>query len=232
MTASEVGLHYGGIRADLVGQAVGDLGAEVEHHHAVREGQEEVHVVLDEQHRDAPFGDAADDARDARQLGRREPGRRLVEQYQPRLAGESARDLQQPPLAERKRRHVTTHIGQPDELDQLFRPAAALRLLRENTAQLDVAVATVGASAETAIRLTGGHPGVVALVLVSPPASALGGPLSLPCVCIAGEDEPGQAGLLAAAAEAGARVELVKSLPEVGRLAMRWLEKASKHPES
>jgi hypothetical protein len=138
-------------------------------------------------------------------------------------------------------RGVGASQGQRGDGDaRLEDAAAALRLLRENTTQLDVAVATVGASAETAVRLTSEHPGVVALVLVSPPASALGGPLGLPLLCIAGEDEPGQAGLLAAAAEAGGRVELVtgadarfqKCLPEVGRLALRWLERASKHPES
>ena len=118
--------------------------------------------------------------------------------------------------------------------------AAALRLLRENTAQVDVAVATVGASAETAVRLASEHPGVVALVLVSPPASALRRPVGVPLLCIVGEDEPGRAGLLAAAAEAGGRVEVVagadarfqRSLPEVGRVALRWLDGASKHLES
>lgn len=118
--------------------------------------------------------------------------------------------------------------------------AAALRLLRENTAQLDVAVATVGASAETAVLLASEHPGVVALVLVSPPASALQRRVGVPLLCIAGEDEPGRAGLLAAATEAGGRVEVVagadarfqRSLPQVGRVALRWLEGVSKHLES
>lgn len=116
----------------------------------------------------------------------------------------------------------------------------ALRLLRENTEQLDVAVAAVGASAGTAIRLAAEHPGIAGLVLVSPPATALGGPIELPLLCIVGEDEPGRTGLLAAAGEAGGRVETVggsdarfqRNLPEVGRAALRWLEGVGKRLES
>ena len=118
--------------------------------------------------------------------------------------------------------------------------AGALRLLRENTGAVDVAAAAVGASAETAIALAGEHPGIVAVVLVSPPASVLTGRPGVPLLCIVGEDEPGRAGLLAAAGEAGARVRVVggadgrfqRNLPEVGRMALRWLEGADKHPES
>jgi uncharacterized protein len=118
--------------------------------------------------------------------------------------------------------------------------AGALRLLRENTGAVDVAVAAVGESAEAALALARRHPGVVALVLVSPPASFLGEPAGCPLLCILGEDEPGRAGLVAGAAEAGGRVELVagadarfqRNLPQVGRLALRWLEGSGKHPES
>ncbi|HUM10173.1 MAG TPA: alpha/beta hydrolase [Myxococcaceae bacterium] len=116
----------------------------------------------------------------------------------------------------------------------------ALRLLRENSGEVDVAVAAVGDSADTALRLARDHPGIVAVVLVSPPATALTARLGVPLLCIVGEDEPERAGLLAAAGEASGRVEVVagadarfqRNLPEVGRLALRWLEGASKHPES
>ncbi|HVP62566.1 MAG TPA: alpha/beta hydrolase [Myxococcaceae bacterium] len=118
--------------------------------------------------------------------------------------------------------------------------AGALRLLRENTGEVDVAVAAVGASAETAVALTREHPGIVAVVLVSPPAAAVAARVDFPLLCIVGEDEPGRAGLLAAVGEAGGRVEVVagtdarfqRNLPEVGRVALRWLEGASKHLES
>ena len=119
--------------------------------------------------------------------------------------------------------------------------AGALRLLRDNTGVVDAAVAAVGASAETAVRLVSEHPGVVALTLVSPPPATLAtGVVRAPFLCIVGEHEAGRAGLLAAASEAGGRVEVVsgadarfqRNLPEVGRLALRWLEGAGKQPES
>jgi alpha/beta superfamily hydrolase len=118
--------------------------------------------------------------------------------------------------------------------------AGALRLLRENTGAVDVAVAAVGGSAEAALALARQNPGIVALVLVSPPAGVLGAAVGCPLLCILGEDEPGRAGLVASAAEGGGRVEVVagadarfqRNLPEVGRLALRWLEGAGKHAES
>ena len=118
--------------------------------------------------------------------------------------------------------------------------AGALRLLRENAGVVDVALAAFGDSAETALRLVGEHPAVVAVALVSPSPGALAGGVQVPLLCIVGEHEPGRTGLLAAASEAGGRVEVVpgadvrfqRNLPEVGRLALRWLEGADKSPES
>ena len=118
--------------------------------------------------------------------------------------------------------------------------AGALRLLRENTGTVDVAVAAVGGSAETAVRLVGEHPGVVAVTLVSPPPEAVTAGVRAPFLCIVGEHEPGRTGLLAAASEGGGRVEVVsgadarfqRNLPDVGRLALRWLEGAGNSPES
>jgi len=127
-----------------------------------------------------------------------------------------------------------------DDASRLADSAAALRVLRENTTLLEVAVASVGASAETALRLVGEHPGVVAVVLVSPPAGLLGAASGVPLLCIVGEDEPGRVGLAAAVAEVGGRLEVVagadarfqRNLPQVGRSALRWLGRAVKPPES
>jgi uncharacterized protein len=118
--------------------------------------------------------------------------------------------------------------------------AGALRLLRENTGVTDVAVAAVGESAETALRLVREHAGVVAVALISPPLTALATPVPAPLLCIVGEHEPERPGLLAAASGSRGRVEVVsgadarfqRNLPEVGRLALRWLEAADKQPES
>src|SRR5688572_14172832 len=126
---AKVGLHHGGLRAHFLRRAFGDARAEVEHHHAAGERQQEAHVVLDQQHRDAALRDAADDAGQAVELGRREPRRRLVEQDDARLAGKRARDLEQAALAERQRADVgVAQPGEADEFDQLF-GAPALPLL-------------------------------------------------------------------------------------------------------
>src|SRR5688572_16777220 len=45
---AEIGVHHRRVGADALRRAFGDLGAEIEHHHAVRERQQEVHVVLDQ----------------------------------------------------------------------------------------------------------------------------------------------------------------------------------------
>lgn len=127
-----------------------------------------------------------------------------------------------------------------DAASRLEDAAGALRLLRENAAAVEVAVAAVGESALTALGLACAHPGIVAVALVSPPPGALAARPAVPLVCIVGEDEPGRAGLVASVGEGGGRVEVVpgadarfqRNLPEVGRLALRWLEGAGKHPES
>ncbi len=108
--------------------------------------------------------------------------------------------------------------------------------------QLDVAVAAVGRICRARPSAwPSEHPGVVGLVLVSPPAARAGDRLGVPLLCIVGEDEPGQAGLAALAAAGGwpawssvpgADARFQRNLPEVGRLALRWLERTSKHPES
>src|SRR5262245_18363018 len=58
---AEVGVHDRALRADFLRRALGDARAEIQHHYALRERQEEAHVVLDEQHRDPAARDAADD---------------------------------------------------------------------------------------------------------------------------------------------------------------------------
>ena len=127
-----------------------------------------------------------------------------------------------------------------DAASRLEDAAGALRLLRENAGTVDVALAAVGDSALTALGLVREHPGVVAVSLVSPPPGALAASVRVPLLCIVGEHEPGRTGLVAAATEAGGRVEVVagadarfqRNLPEVGRLALRWLEGVGNHPES
>jgi uncharacterized protein len=126
-----------------------------------------------------------------------------------------------------------------DEASRREDAAGALRLLRENTGVVDVAVAGVGASAGTVLALAKEHAGIVAVALVNPPADAISPP-GVPFLCIVAEEEPERAGLVAAVTETGGRVEVVpgadarfqRNLPEVGRLALRWLQGAGKPLES
>ena len=92
-----------GSRRTSSGVPSGDLDAEVEHHDVVADVHHEVHVVLDEQHADAPIvGEAAHEVRQLGGLGVAESGRRLVEQQHARLGGDRARDGQQPALTVRQ----------------------------------------------------------------------------------------------------------------------------------
>src|SRR5260370_9406085 len=94
----EIGVHHRRVGAYFSGKAIRDLGAEVEHYDALRERQQEMHVVLDQEYRDAAGSDAADDLAEPRALCRRETRGRLGEQDQARLPGRPPRKPQQPPL--------------------------------------------------------------------------------------------------------------------------------------
>jgi len=117
---------------------------------------------------------------------------------------------------------------------------AALRLLRENADLTDTAVAVVEDSLSTGLQLTQLHPGIIGLVLVSPPADPVLVTVSVPLLCIAGALEPGQAGLAALVQQAGGRLvpvpeadrRFLRHLPRVGRATVEWLPRLAKAPES
>jgi uncharacterized protein len=118
---------------------------------------------------------------------------------------------------------------------------AALTLLRENAEQTEVAVAAVGASAQTALALAASQPDIVGLALISP-----AGPLDLTSLaahllCVVGESEESASEQLSAALssvparlvvipEADARFH--RNLALVGRTVIRWLPSASKPSDS
>ena len=102
----------------------------------MRERQEEMHDMLDQEHRDAARSDAADDAGKARAFGRRQPGGWLVEEDEARLAGERARDLEEPPLAEGERGHIgPRELAEADELHELRGALAPARFFRARAAE-------------------------------------------------------------------------------------------------
>src|SRR5579883_364591 len=77
-----------------IGRPVGDLPAMVEGHDPVGETPHELHVVGDDDHRDPQPADALDQAHEVRRLFRRHARRGLVQEQEPRAAGEGPRDLQ------------------------------------------------------------------------------------------------------------------------------------------
>src|SRR5262249_15159720 len=101
-------------------------------------------------------------------------------------------------------------------------------------------VAVVEESFLTGLRLAQAHPGIVGLVLVSPPPDPLLVTLTLPVLCIVGALEPGQAGLASLVQQAGGPMATVpeadrrflRNLPRVGQAAMEWLPRLTKGPES
>ena len=81
----------------------------MEHHRAFGERQDDLHDVLDDDQRDAARVDAAHQADRRLHLGRIEAGQGLVQQQQPRLGRQRARDLQ--PLAPRRAEHARAPVG-------------------------------------------------------------------------------------------------------------------------
>jgi hypothetical protein len=71
-----------------------DLAPEIERHDLVADRHDEMHVMLDQQHGDAPLvADAADQVAQLPDFAVVEAARRLVEQEEPRLRGERAREF-------------------------------------------------------------------------------------------------------------------------------------------
>src|SRR5215208_1486295 len=119
---AEVGLDDGGVRAHLGGCPLGDLAAEIEDVHAVGDRHHEVHVVLDEQDGERVLlAEALDQQPEVADLLVVEAAGGLVEQQQPRLRGERARDLDALERAEREPdRRVVRNLAQPEVAERLL----------------------------------------------------------------------------------------------------------------
>ncbi len=83
-----------GIGTDLVWRAVGDALAVIEHDDPLGNRHDELHVVLDQQHRDAAVDDAPDRFVDLRRFARIEPGGRLVEHQDLGICRQRAGELE------------------------------------------------------------------------------------------------------------------------------------------
>src|SRR5467141_1116917 len=122
MRRTQVGLDDRGIALHFRGTPFSDLLAVIQHQHPVADIHHQAHVVLDEQHGDAPIANRLD------QLAKREALRgvhargRLVEREQLRLGGERARDLETPLVAVGQApRGVVRAAADPDIVEQLGR---------------------------------------------------------------------------------------------------------------
>ena len=124
--ASQIRLADLGVVPDRRRRTLRDDPAPVEHRDVVREGEDEVHVVLDHDDREAR-GELLDQLAERLHRPHPEPARRLVEEEQLRLPGQRHADLEQPALAVGK---VTgghsLATGQPDQADDLRRPVLRL----------------------------------------------------------------------------------------------------------
>src|SRR5882672_1825365 len=94
MRHSEIGVEHRLVLAHLLGRAVGDLAAVVQHDHAVGDVHDHAHVVLDERHRRAELAvHVEDEAAHVLFLLDVHAGHGLVEQQELRLGGQRPRQL-------------------------------------------------------------------------------------------------------------------------------------------
>ena len=123
--APEIGAHHVAIGPDLVGRAVGDHAAKVERDDLVGDPHDKVHVMLDEQHRDAAaVADGADFLAQPVDFRVIEPAGRFVEQQQLRAYGERPGELH--PLADAERQFARRTVGDGVEAELLDQRVAAL----------------------------------------------------------------------------------------------------------
>src|SRR5450432_76985 len=114
----EVGAYDLGVGLHLGRRAVGDLLAEVERDDAVGDAHHHVHVMLDEEHRQAELGaDAAQEHHQRLDFLVIEAAGRLVEQQQLGLARERAAELDALLRAERQIHH--RYLGEGSQIEQV-----------------------------------------------------------------------------------------------------------------
>jgi uncharacterized protein len=113
---------------------------------------------------------------------------------------------------------------------------AAVRLLMENAAVASAAALGISGSAATVLELFKLHPGLSGICLVQPVEDVVSDlpRLSIPLLLVIGEADSSipSAALVASAAEAGGRVEMIshldaglgRGLSDVARAVVRWLE--------
>ena len=131
MVAAEIGLDHAFVLDHILRLALRDDMALVEHDHARGERHDHLHDVLDDHERDAHAVDATQQLDRALDLAGCQPRQRLVEQHQPRLQRQHARNLQ--PLAAGRAEPARPLIGEvrkPGDLQHLERTLACVGAMR------------------------------------------------------------------------------------------------------
>ncbi len=138
---AEIGLDHARIGRDRPWRALRDHAALGEDEHILREAHHRLHDVLDHHDGDAALADRGDDRQHVAHLGWVEAGQHLVEQQEPRLRRERARELEAlAPRDRQARRRTLDEIAEPDQARHLAcgRQRALARGLREMCADRDV----------------------------------------------------------------------------------------------
>src|SRR5215472_16187624 len=136
---AEVGVDHAVVAAHLLGRAVCDLAAVIEHHHAVRQIHHHAHVVLDQHHRRADLIiDVEDEAAHVLLLLEIHPRHRLVEQQQLGLCGQSTPELDAllQPVGQPAHGSLA-HVLDLEEIDHRLDLLAVLELLAPGCAQVE-----------------------------------------------------------------------------------------------
>ena len=111
-------ITWGSVRTSAR-RSVGDHASPVENDDAFCERADELHVVLDENHRETALRQSPQRFDQPLLLPRAQPRSGLVEQEQRRLLREGACDRQQPELSERKNgRRIRRATVEPDDLER------------------------------------------------------------------------------------------------------------------
>src|SRR5258708_25824923 len=115
---SEVGRDDGAVTADRLRRTFGDLIAVMQHNDRVGNSHDNVHVVLDQQYRDACVLQVKDHRRKSRRLICIKAARGLIEQEEAWFGGEPDSDLKKALLAVRElARRVASLPREPDPLE-------------------------------------------------------------------------------------------------------------------
>src|SRR5688500_4048198 len=108
--APEIGLDHLRIRLHLARRALEERHAVVHDEHALRDVHDEIHVVLDDDNRDASLVDVFKSFQKEIDFGRVQARRRLIEHEEPGPRGERARDLQHALLDRKSTRLNSSHL--------------------------------------------------------------------------------------------------------------------------